>query len=223
MIEVSVEGRLGGRANMSRDEALFERAEKGTACARIYGWDGPWVSLGRFQSPERALAAECTVPWVVRPTGGKAVLHGHDVTLGLAVPLEDLGVRDSRSLGPVYRAVVSRIVQAMQECGVPAALGEDTSFVASRGHTSDCFAHVAPNDVVDKRTGQKVCGCALRLGSKAVLVQASIPAARPLVDPAMVFRRPAPAAWVDMEPGMFAEALRQGFLDRPSRLPDSVQ
>jgi lipoate-protein ligase A len=82
------------------------------------------------------------------------------------------------------------LIEALRACGLPAQLAEKTPFVKDRGKTADCFAHIAPNDIVDERIGLKVCGCALRLTSTAVLVQASIPNGKPLVDPRKVFAQP---------------------------------
>ena len=180
------DGRLGGIANMRSDEALLEAAEGGYLGARVYAWDGVWVTLGRFQDPERDLVHAAETPWVMRPTGGKAVLHGHDVTVGLAVPMDLLEAADSRSIKSIYRVVIRPIVDALRACGVPAALAEDTRYSNRGKHTADCFAFSSANDVVDERTGKKLCGCALRLTDKAVLVQASIPNGPPLVDPMSV-------------------------------------
>src|SRR5687768_7523544 len=73
-----------GITNMQVDIDLFHAAERGEFSLRFYSWDGPWVTLGRFQDPARDLLDPSLVPWVVRPTGGKAVLHGHDLTVTLA-------------------------------------------------------------------------------------------------------------------------------------------
>lgn len=209
MRHVSLEGRLDGLTNMSRDESLLIESEQGKCLARVYGWDGPWVSLGRSQQPERALLNPTHVAHVRRPTGGKAVLHGHDVTVGLAAPLVSLGLdpSQSRSVTPAYRAIVDILVRALQAAGVAAELGEKTRFVKDGGHTADCFAHVAPNDIVNPATGAKVCGCALKLTDTSVLVQASIPASRPLLNPHDVFANPASVAWSAIDAATFAESL----------------
>ena len=204
---VRLDAPADGPANMAADVALLESAEGGALGARVYAWTGAWVTLGRHQRAETALAPGCTVPWVVRPTGGKAVLHGHDVTVGLAVPLALLGLPDgSRRLGDVYRAVVAPLVGALADCGVPATLAEDTPFVRSVGKVADCFAHVAPNDVVGP-DGGKVCGCALKLTAQAVLLQASVPAGPPLVDLATVYTAPARERWSWLEAPTFRAAL----------------
>ena len=205
---------------MARDCELLDRAERGEAGCRVYSWDGPWVSLGRYQAAERDLIDPGRTNWVLRPTGGKAVLHGHDVTVGLAVPLGGLGL-PSRSLKLVYRAVVNPIVAAMRLCGVPARLAEDTIHSGRGARTADCFAFSSPNDVVDEETGLKVCGCALRLTDTAVLVQASLPNGTPLVAPELVIRNAALTyrAW---DASGFAAALEgsvKGNLGNPAGGP----
>ncbi|MBL8064451.1 MAG: hypothetical protein JNM34_01205 [Chthonomonadaceae bacterium] len=193
---------------MALDVDLFNKAELGTIGARIYSWDGPWVSLGVSQSPERALLTD-KVPWVSRPTGGKAVLHGHDVTIGLAATFGSLGLQGQLrpSVNQVYALVVPILARSLAACGLEVSVGSQGHDLNHIGPVVDCFAHVAPVDMVLTGSSQKVCGCALKLGKKSVLVQASVPASSPLVDPALVFRRPAPIFWVKLDPGEFAEAL----------------
>jgi lipoate-protein ligase A len=212
--------RFDGPANMRLDAGLLAAAEAGEPGWRVYDWDGPWVTLGRFQTPERDLLPGCPVPWVLRPTGGRAVLHGHDVTVGLAVPLTVVAAsgedpaRLGRSVRRAYRAVAEPLIAALRACGVPAILGERTRWAGPKAaRSADCFAAVSAADIVDERTGQKVCGCALRLTGRAVLAQASIPARRPLIDPGLVYRYPAPVSWVRLDGESFA-----GELDRVLRL-----
>lgn len=204
---------MDGAENMARDRALLAAAERGEAGARVYGWDGLWVSLGRFQSPERDLVSPSTTRWVSRPTGGRAVLHGHDVTVGLALPLAVLGL-PSRGLRGVYRVVVGPLVEGLRACGVPAILAERSLggavARAGLGAPADCFAVASPNDVVDERTGAKVCGCALRLTERAVLVQASIPHGPPLAAPETVIRG-AGFFVREWDASEFAPALREAF------------
>lgn len=219
---VSLELGISGPENMGRDAALLAEAEAGRCRVRVYTWDGPWVSLGMFQSPERDLKPRCPAPWVMRPTGGKAVLHGHDVTIGAAWPLgwvrnrliaqnEPVPPSLSRSVRSVYRTTARPIIKALRACGVPAALGDATRFVGRGPRTADCFAHVSPNDIVDERTGVKVCGCALRITDRAVLVQASIPAGKPLVDPADVYERPAAMTVCAVSPEDFAREFEKAL------------
>lgn len=202
------EGLFDGITNMRRDADLLAQAESGVTVWRVYGWDGPWVSLGRFQKADTALKPDAPVQWVERPTGGRGVLHGHDVTLGLAFPLAVLCPQDEwRSIRAVYRATIAPIVEALRLCGADAALGEALDRSPDL-KSPDCFALISANDVVDLANGEKICGCALRLTETAVLAQCSIPAAEPLVDPANVYVGAAPAHWIDLEHAAFASALK---------------
>lgn len=187
--EVWDDGVWAGDENMCMDWDLLQECESSWQ-ARVYGWEGNWVSLGRFQKKEGVLRKRCRLPYVIRPTGGKAVLHGHDVTLGMAVGLGVLGL-DGRRIKPIYRAVVGPIVTALRACHVPAVLAEETPFARGKSKVGDCFAHVSANDVVLEGTGEKICGCALRISDGAVLVQASIPVMVPGIDPKEVFEEAA--------------------------------
>ena len=175
-----------GYTNMARDTELLDAAEQGLIGGRIYAWEGVWVSVGRFQSVERDIVDPENVRWVRRPTGGKAVLHGHDVTIGCAIPLAMIPTSQHRSIKAVYRVAVAPIVEALCACGLDAALAEDTEFAGKGVHSGDCFAFSSPNDIVDRQSGRKICGCALRLTEMAVLLQASVPNGEPLVEPASV-------------------------------------
>lgn len=169
---------------MARDEALWRTAQSGTSAGRVYQWSDVHVTLGYNQST--ALMDDAHVGWTRRPTGGKAVLHGHDVTLALAVPLTSIGQeREARSVKAAYRAISAPLIVALNELGIPATLAETTPYVRGAGKVADCFAHVSPNDIVHPGTGQKVCGCALAIRSGAVLLQASVPVRPPLIEPAV--------------------------------------
>ncbi len=199
---------------MARDVALFDLAESlGQVGCRVYAWNGPWVSLGRFQSPDRDLIEPAGTNWVMRPTGGKAVLHGSDVTVGLAVPFEVVGA-GSRELKKCYWWVSEPVIAALRACGVPAALGERTAYAGKGPRTADCFTHVAGNDIVDERTGVKVCGCALLMGQHAVLLQASIPNGPPLVPPDSVIRNAQASHAAPWDARGFAVALEAALRKR---------
>lgn len=192
---------------MALDAALLERAEAGEAGWRVYRWEGPWVSLGRFQRPERAVAPGWD-RWCVRPTGGRAVLHGHDLTFAYALPHEG----DARAIKPLYRRLIATLVEALNACGLACRLAETTRYVGRGRESEDCFAFRSPNDVVCPDTGAKVCGCALRATERGALLQASIPAGAPLVEGVIVggeFR--CPRAWRAEE---FDDAIRRAMASR---------
>src|SRR5438093_13282662 len=78
-----------GPHNMAADEALLESAVAGAASLRFYGWAEATLSLGYFQ-PERSrqqYARLARLPFVRRPSGGHALVHHHEVTYALALPV----------------------------------------------------------------------------------------------------------------------------------------
>lgn len=187
---------MDGPTNMGRDVGLLELLGKSPLAARIYAWNGPWVSLGMFQKPEGDLKPSCQIPYVVRPTGGRAVLHGHDVTVGVAIRLDALAITGksagdlNRSVRSVYRQATSPLISALRDCGVDACLGEVLKGTTMGPKSADCFAHIGANDVIDRSQLTKVCGVAMKLTDSAVLIQASIPVGPPICDPSLIFERP---------------------------------
>jgi len=77
-----------GPWNMGVDEALLETAiAEGRPALRLYRWEGPWLSLGygqTFDAAQREACAAAGVGVVRRVTGGRAVLHGGDLTYAVA-------------------------------------------------------------------------------------------------------------------------------------------
>ena len=157
---------------MESDAAMLESASAGIVSVRLYEWDGPWITIGRFQDSEPFEGRL----WVRRPTGGRAVYHGEDWTLSVAVGLATLEV-DSRRLRATYELLTAPIARALRACGADASLAERTVHVSPRQASRiDCFATTAPLDLVGA-DGAKVGGIALRLTENAVLLQSSIPRA----------------------------------------------
>ena len=174
---------------------------------RIYTWDSAWVSLGKFQRPETALKTGCAVPRVMRPTGGRAVLHGHDLTIAFFVPtrmLNALGF-DQRSVKQIYRWAMNPLVLALRDAGIEANLGDSQRSQNHKSNQSDCFLAISGSDVFDQASGKKVCGSALAVTDAGALIQASIPISKPLVDPSTVFDFPAPPSFVAVKRELLAQ------------------
>jgi lipoate-protein ligase A len=78
--------------NMALDEAIATGVRKGAAAPtlRLYGWDRPSLTLGCFQKTADINIEYCRshdIPVVRRPTGGRAILHGDELTYSLSAKL----------------------------------------------------------------------------------------------------------------------------------------
>jgi len=166
--------------NMAVDEAILEAVIAGEQppTVRFYRWARPSVSLGRLQRAEKvlnmSLCRERDIPVVQRLTGGKAVLHGHDLTLCVVAPV--------RSFAPAHRVleVHLRLVYALAK-GFR-MLGVDTRPVVQaerrllKGSHANCFAHALPGDLT-AQGGVKLVGGAQYRRADVVMEQMSIPIA----------------------------------------------
>jgi len=143
-----------GTWNMAVDEALLEGArQSGVPVLRFYGWEPACISLGRLQKVPPSLH-KSTFDWVRRPTGGRAVLHQHEITYCAAIPETSLA-RPHRSVLGAYQWLSQGFITGLQELGVTAALAP-----AHRGKrlADNCFSAPAQCDfVVD---GRKLIGAA---------------------------------------------------------------
>jgi lipoate-protein ligase A len=75
-------------ATMAGDVALLDAFQRGEIppTLRVYQWASPALTYGVNQQLPPRLVDACAalgIPMLRRPTGGKAVLHGHDLTVGL--------------------------------------------------------------------------------------------------------------------------------------------
>ncbi len=163
-------GAAHGAFNMGVDEALLNSATREIASLRFYGWEGPWLSLGYSQrmDPSRiARCAEAGVRVVRRVTGGRAVLHGNDLTYCLAAPEEVLpeGLRGS------YRLVAASLLEALRSLGVAAASSSERG--GDVGSSAfDCFEVPAEDEIC--AMGRKLVGSAQRRARGGVLQHGSI-------------------------------------------------
>ena len=156
-----------GEINMRLDTEMLERAETGRGEIRIYRWDGAWVSLGANQAP-----LDIAIPQVRRPTGGRAVLHGDDITVSIAMPLLAIGA-SSLQLRSIYQSLIQPLIEALYECGLPVVTGEPLP----GANRIDCFASLGTFDLaVSGPNGErrKVGGAALKTSQSAALLQVSI-------------------------------------------------
>jgi len=167
-----VDDPLSGSLNMGRDMAITEAAAAGEAppTLRLYRWAPPCLSLGRHQLPEAVDMAFCRshgVDVVRRPTGGRAVLHHHELTYAVIAPL-GTGILP-RHLQEAYRMICSGLVLACRAIGIDATLtpGEINMRLPSPASSIPCFQAPAGGEVAV--SGKKIIGSAMRLHNGIVL------------------------------------------------------
>ena len=184
---------LSGPLNMARDEHLLQRAiATGRPSLRLYGWERLTLSLGRAQKLDRRMdLAACHalgLPMVRRSTGGRAVLHGQDLTYAVAAPLAassgvsapGAGDRSGPSGLPfgggvlsTYRAISDVLVAFFRGLGheprVQAYAGRERVALAS----PNCFATPSAFEILID--GKKLVGSAQRRRAEGFLQHGSIP------------------------------------------------
>jgi lipoyl(octanoyl) transferase len=111
-----------GPHNMAVDEALFRTAQDGeTATLRLYAFQPTTVTFGYRQPLSEALDPDACrghgIDWVRRPTGGRALLHQHELTYSIASPAT--GVFQRLSARDIYYAVNAALRRALADVGVP--------------------------------------------------------------------------------------------------------
>lgn len=163
-------------ANMATDQALFEAVRDGAArlpTVRLYRWDRRCVSIGRLQDGAGVERAFPGLPAVRRPTGGRAVLHGDDLTVSVVTRCDWLPETGGSVLSS-YRQIAHGLIHAFGAVGIAACLGSRQR-LGNQHDLVDCFAVSAGCDLVDAQTGRKLVGSAQRREGGALLQQMSIP------------------------------------------------
>jgi lipoate-protein ligase A len=156
---------LGGAWQMAIDGWLLEQGE---AALRFYRWSRPTLSLGfhQRQLPPHwwDLQQRGVIDLVRRPSGGRAVLHGGDLTYALVWP--DPPQRRVEA----YRAACRWLQEAFAAMGQPLTLGRE---VVRGQHGSNCFASATAADLVHG-DGSKRIGSAQLWRRGALLQHGSI-------------------------------------------------
>lgn len=160
---------------MAADASMLGRLTGGRTaapCVRVYEWDRPSVSIGRLQSEDEVCAHYPGLPIVRRPTGGRAVRHGDDLTVTVAVPLERLPA-ECRSVTLSHRLILGPLEAALRSIGREVCFGGCP--IHSQRTVVDCFDLAASCDLIDSHTGAKLVGSAQRRQEQAILQQMSVP------------------------------------------------
>jgi len=169
---------LPGPWQMAIDAQLLDQARADPdagAVLRLYRWSRPTLSLGFHQQVVplhwQEMANSGAIDLVRRPSGGRAVLHGADLSYALIWPAAP-GPRKS-----VYGRCCGWLCRAFGELGLPLRPGRSAP---SRDRNS-CFATSTSADLVhadgSKRIGSAQLwrgGCLLQHGSILLNPQADL-------------------------------------------------
>jgi lipoyl(octanoyl) transferase len=160
-----------GAENMARDSALQARAARtGETVFSIYSWTRPTLSFGRHQPAAGLYDIEkirsANVDVVRRPTGGRAILHDHEVTYSVTAPTVD-----AEPLRATYARINRILLDGLGRLGVNAELASATDR-APAPSTRPCFEAPGEGELV--ACGNKLVGSAQWRDDGALLQHGSI-------------------------------------------------
>jgi lipoyl(octanoyl) transferase len=157
-----------GWQNMAIDQALLERAQTGERWLRLYTWQPGCLSFGRHEPAARRYdagrIAALGLDVVRRPSGGRAVWHGRELTYAVACPGGIGSLRDS------YLEIHRMLRDALAGIGVAAELAPTSR--AAPVDAGACFARPAGGELMV--AGRKIVGSAQLRQGGALLQHGSI-------------------------------------------------
>jgi len=162
--------------NMALDEALLEWHSKGEIppTIRFYGWDPATLSIGYFQKAEKEIdlekVKELGLGFVRRPTGGRGVLHEHELTYSVIVTEEHPNM--PKTVTEAYRVISEGILEGFRSLGLEAYFAvprtEEERNSLKNPRSSVCFDAPSWYELVVE--GRKVAGSA-QTRQKGVILQ----------------------------------------------------
>src|SRR5207237_194250 len=164
---------LDAALNMAIDESMHLHHLEGAVppTLRVFRWERPSISLGRFQSIEREIDTErchqLGVALVRRPTGGRAVYHRDEFTYSIVI-----GKRDGVPSGVVaaYAYLAQGLMAALDLLGIQSELSDGR---VNKQPSAACFASSTQADLTSG--GFKLVGSAQVWKDDALLQQGSLP------------------------------------------------
>lgn len=173
-----------GALNMALDEAMLvcQAAGDMPPTLRLYGWEPACMSIGYFQRAglevDVAACSDAGVDVVRRPTGGRAVLHEHELTYSIVIRQELLpgGVLEtyqvlSRGIlaGLSYLGISGEEARPRQRAGLAAGTGSGRD---EDGTHAACFD--APSWYETVVAGRKIIGSAQMRRDGVILQHGSL-------------------------------------------------
>lgn len=161
--------------NMALDEAIATEVRKGNAppTLRFYGWEAPSVSLGSFQKIADLNLPYCisnNIPVVRRPTGGRAILHGDELTYSFSAGNNGFF---SGGLLDTYRQLGAALKSGLDMLGVDITMKTERESGKNLSRSPLCFKSTSYSELSYK--GRKLIGSAQKRWKDGFLQQGSIP------------------------------------------------
>ena len=212
-----------GAFNMALDQAILESVAAGMVppTFRLYRWQPATVTLGYGQNAEHSVNLEACREFnydvVRRCTGGRAVLHDHEVTYALIA--SESGGDFGCSTLENYRLIAEALQEAFSYFGFFPTLqsGRDRGRAGELSGQSVCFAVPAQYELV--LNGCKMVGSAQRRWQGTFLQHGSIPLELDLAKLSRVLRPGAAADSVTINDRL---AQRVGWINRWLAEPTTV-
>ncbi|PFA62357.1 octanoyltransferase [Bacillus sp. AFS015802] len=162
--------------NMALDEALLDwhSAGKIPPTIRFYGWDPATLSVGYFQKVEKEINLDAVkehgLGFVRRPTGGRGVLHEHELTYSVIVSEDHPEM--PKTVTEAYRVISEGILKGFQALGLEAYFAVPKTAEEREGlknpRSAVCFDAPSWYELVVE--GRKVAGSA-QTRQKGVILQ----------------------------------------------------
>jgi lipoyl(octanoyl) transferase len=169
-----VDSPMMGAYNMAVDEAIMLAVSDGKALPtlRLYDWEPLCLSLGYGQRLRDAdLDRIDTAGWQIvrRPTGGKAILHGNELTYSVSIPREhELAQGD---VVESYRRISEALMTALTYLGLSPA--SEMQAKGNQGLGPVCFE--VPSHYEITAGGKKLIGSAQVRRKDAILQHGTLP------------------------------------------------
>ncbi len=169
---------MTGAQNMALDMAMTEAVARGDALPtlRLYAWQPHAISLGYHQSEDDIELDTCKkdgVDVVLRPTGGRAILHANELTYAVSIP--PTSPFFEKDILAVYDVISRCLVASLKtlDINVDFERARKTPKDFSRGELSSlCYASSVQYEIsIGKR---KLVGSAQRRINGSVLQHGSI-------------------------------------------------
>lgn len=164
---------------MAIDEALLRSFDPASSLPvlRLYGWNPPALSLGRFQKAAEVLdLARCRADGVAvvrRVTGGGVIYHADELTYSLVCAPSQ--IPPASSIKDSFRVLTGFILAFYRHLGLDAVYAVDAAPEGTRlgERTAFCFAGRESFDIL--ANGRKIGGNAQRRAKGRIFQHGSIP------------------------------------------------